>query len=124
MAPADPWLSVIMPVHDGERYLPQALGSIRAEGTDGYEVIAVDDGSSDASPRILSEWERILPLRRLSRRGGNWVAATNAGLREARGRYACFLHQARKPRERGAGAVRVNRCHAAGVAGIPRLQHA
>jgi glycosyltransferase involved in cell wall biosynthesis len=93
VAPAEPWLSVIMPVHDGERYLPQALGSIRAEGTDGYEVIAVDDGSSDASPRILSEWERILPLRRLSRGGGNWVAATNAGLREARGRYACFLHQ-------------------------------
>ena len=42
----------------------------------------------------MTEWERLLPLRRLSRRGGgNWVAATNAGLREARGEYACFLHQ-------------------------------
>ena len=90
---ASPWLSVIMPVHNGERYLAEALRSIHGEGIDGYEVIAVDDGSSDTSPRILSEWERILPLRRFSRGGGNWVAATNAGLREARGKYVCFLHQ-------------------------------
>ena len=35
-----------------------------------------------------------MPLRQLTReRGGNWVAATNAGLREAQGEYACFLHQ-------------------------------
>ncbi len=94
MAPGDPWLSVIMPVHNGERYLAEALRSVRAEGTDGYEVIAVDDGSSDSTSDILTEWEQLLPLRRLARRGGgNWVAATNAGLREARGEYVCFLHQ-------------------------------
>jgi hypothetical protein len=69
------------------------LRSVHAEGVDGYEVIAVDDGSSDGSLRILSEWERILPLRLLACGGGNWVAATNAGLREARGKYVCFLHQ-------------------------------
>ena len=82
-----------MPVHNGERYLAQALGSILQEGADGYEVIAVDDGSSDSSAEILAYWERRLPLRRIARRGGNWVAATNAGLREARGDYVCFLHQ-------------------------------
>ena len=91
---AAPWLSVLMPVWNGERYLAEALQSIRAEGTEGYEVIAVDDGSSDSSPDILSKWEGLLPLRRIVRkRGGNWVAATNAGLREARGEYVCFLHQ-------------------------------
>lgn len=94
MAAREPWLSIVMPVWNGERYLPEALESVRREGTDGYEVIAVDDGSSDGSPEILRAWERLLPLRRIARdRGGNWVAATNAGLREARGKYACFLHQ-------------------------------
>jgi glycosyltransferase involved in cell wall biosynthesis len=94
MAARDPWLSIVMPVWNGERYLREALESIRQEGTGGYEVIAVDDGSSDRSPEILREWERHLPLRHLAReRGGNWVAATNAGLREARGEYVCFLHQ-------------------------------
>src|SRR6267142_3224544 len=94
MAAREPWLSIVMPVWNGERYLADALESVRREGTEGYEVIAVDDGSSDGSPEILRAWERLLPLRRIARdRGGNWVAATNAGLREARGRYACFLHQ-------------------------------
>jgi len=83
-----------MPVWNGERYLPEALQTIREEGTEGYEVIAVDDGSSDGSPEILRHWERRLPLRQVARqRGGNWVEATNAGLREARGEYVCFLHQ-------------------------------
>jgi GT2 family glycosyltransferase len=93
MAPGDPWLSVVMPVFNGERYLEQALESVRAEGAAGCEVVAIDDGSSDRSPEILRAWERRLPLRILRGRGGNWVAATNAGLREARGEYACFLHQ-------------------------------
>jgi glycosyltransferase involved in cell wall biosynthesis len=90
----DPWLSIVMPVWNGERYLAEALRSVREQGTEGYEVIAVDDGSSDRSPEILRAWERLLPLRRTAReRGGNWVAASNAALREARGEYICFLHQ-------------------------------
>ena len=93
MAGGDPWLSVVMPVFNGERYLEQALQSICAEGAAGCEVLAVDDGSTDRSPEILRAWQGRLPLRILRGRGGNWVAATNAGLREARGRYACFLHQ-------------------------------
>jgi len=85
---------MVMPVWNGERYLPQAFESILREGTSGYEVLAVDDGSSDRSPEIVRSWERRLPLRRIAReRGGNWVAATNAGLREAQGEYVCFLHQ-------------------------------
>jgi glycosyltransferase involved in cell wall biosynthesis len=90
----NPWLSIVMPVWNGERYLAEALQSIRQQGGGGYEVIAVDDGSSDATPAILRSWEGLLPLRVIRReRGGNWVAATNAGLREAQGVYACFLHQ-------------------------------
>jgi len=79
MPAPEPWLSIVMPVWNGERYLADALESVRREGTEGYEVIAVDDGSSDRSPEILRAWERLLPLRRIARdRGGNWVAATNA----------------------------------------------
>src|SRR6267143_929100 len=76
MAAREPWLSIVMPVWNGERYLADALESVRREGTEGYEVIAVDDGSSDGSPEILRAWERLLPLRPLavpaaSRRGGS-----------------------------------------------------
>lgn len=89
-----PWLSIVMPAWNGERYLAEALQSVRQEGIDGYEVVAIDDGSTDRTPQILSAWAEKLPLRIVTRPGrGNWVAATNAALREARGRYACFLHQ-------------------------------
>jgi glycosyltransferase involved in cell wall biosynthesis len=94
MSAHDPWLSIVMPVWNGERYLADAMRSIRQEGTAGYEVIVVDDGSTDGTPEILRSWEAILPLRRVPyERSGNWVAATNAGLRAARGEYVCFLHQ-------------------------------
>jgi glycosyltransferase involved in cell wall biosynthesis len=94
MAARDPWLSIVIPAWNGEQYLAEALESIRQEGTAGYEVVAVDDGSSDRTPDILRSWEALLPLRRIAHeRSGNWVAATNAGLRAARGDYVCFLHQ-------------------------------
>ncbi len=89
-----PWLSVILPTYNGARFLGAALESVRGELTDGMEIVAVDDASTDATREILRSYESALPLRRLlSARTGNWVAGSNLGLREARGRYACFLHQ-------------------------------
>jgi glycosyltransferase involved in cell wall biosynthesis len=92
--PDAPWLSIVMPACNGERYLDAALQSVHDEGTRGYEIVAVDDGSKDRTPRILRSWAERLPLRIVAHGGrGNWVAASNAALREARGRHACFLHQ-------------------------------
>lgn len=89
-----PWLSVIIPVYNGERYLARALDSIEVQHDDRIEVIAVDDGSSDASVDILRSYESRLPLRihRLPR-SGNWVANTNLGLSLASGTYVSMLHQ-------------------------------
>lgn len=89
-----PWLSVIMPVYNGARYLPTALASLVQPDPDRIEIIAVDDGSTDESPRLLREWAHQLPLRVLERpRRGNWVAATQDGIEVARGDWVCFLHQ-------------------------------
>lgn len=89
-----PWLTVIMPVFNGERHLPEALESVALQGTEGYELIALDDGSTDRSLEILRGWESRLPLRvERSPRCGNWVAVTNRGLALGRGEYAGFLHQ-------------------------------
>jgi glycosyltransferase involved in cell wall biosynthesis len=91
---AAPWLSIVLPAWNGERHLPAALESVLREGTRGYEVVAVDDGSTDSTPDLLRSFAARLPLRIVrSPTRGNWVAASNAALREARGRYACFLHQ-------------------------------
>jgi hypothetical protein len=90
----EPWLSVIMPTYNGAAYLADTLASIHRQSDKQIEVIAVDDGSSDDTLAILNTYANWLPLRIIARiRVGNWVANTNVGLNEARGKYVCFLHQ-------------------------------
>lgn len=94
MAIREPWLSVVMPTYNGAAHLAAALESVRREGAEGLEVIAVDDGSTDDTLGILGAYQGVLPLRVVRRgRTGNWVAGSNLGLAEAVGRHACFLHQ-------------------------------
>jgi GT2 family glycosyltransferase len=91
---ARPWLSVVMPTYNGERFLGAALESVRREPIDGIEIVAVDDGSTDGTLDILCSHQSTLPLQILQpARTGNWVASSNLGLRQAAGRHACFLHQ-------------------------------
>lgn len=89
-----PWLTVIVPVHDGERHLPAALDSILMQRDVDLEVIAVDDHSTDRSAAILEEYSKRLPLIRLRPPAQlGWVGATNLALDAARGSHVCFLHQ-------------------------------
>jgi GT2 family glycosyltransferase len=89
-----PWLSVIMPTYNGARFIKGALDSLRRQADPGVEVIAIDDGSTDATPSILSSHEQTLSLRVLrEERSGNWVVNTNKALAEATAPYVCFLHQ-------------------------------
>lgn len=88
-----PLVSVILPVHNGERHLQQCLQSILRQTLTDIEVIAVDDGSTDASAAILAEAAAADP--RLTVIPGPAVgsagAARNAGLAQARGEYLSFL---------------------------------
>jgi glycosyltransferase involved in cell wall biosynthesis len=91
---ARPWLTVVMPVYNGEPFLHQALRSAASQDEKDFEIVAIDDGSSDRSLEILRSWESKLPLRIEARpRSGSWVKATNYGLASGKGEYACFLHQ-------------------------------
>jgi GT2 family glycosyltransferase len=89
------WLSVVVPTYQGARWLPQALESVRTqEDLGACEVVAVDDGSTDGTVEVLRRFAESMPLRILQPpRTGNWIHGTNLGLREARGAYACVLHQ-------------------------------
>ena len=53
-----PAVTVVLPVRDGEATLAAALESLRAQTFPHFEVLIVDDGSRDATPRIAREWER------------------------------------------------------------------
>ncbi len=74
-----PWLSVITATYNGAAYLEAALGSLAAQGERDFEVVAVDDGSTDATLDILKAFSRKLPMRIVARaHTGNWVANTRS----------------------------------------------
>lgn len=80
-----PELSVLMPVRDGARWLEEAVGSVLAQNFRDFELIVVDDGSSDATPSLLADFaardSRIVVIRQPP---SGVVAALNAGLAAAR----------------------------------------
>jgi glycosyltransferase involved in cell wall biosynthesis len=87
-------LSVVMPTYNGERYVAAALESLLGQRDGEVELIVVDDGSSDGTVGLVERLTRGTPTRLLRPgRLGSWVAASNLGLREARGEWCCFLHQ-------------------------------
>lgn len=84
--------SVIVPIYNVEDYLEECLQSLKAQNFDDYEVICVNDGSTDNSRKILSTWERNWPkMRVIDRDNGGLSAARNTGLREATGNYVIFV---------------------------------
>jgi hypothetical protein len=81
-----------MPVHNGERFLLDALVSIRAQTFSDFEFIVVDDGSTDATPRILADYARLdgrLRVHRQDQQG--MVPSLNHGCEMARGTYVARM---------------------------------
>ncbi len=85
---ASPAVTVLLPVRDGEAVLETALDSLLSQTLSDFEILAVDDGSVDATPDILESYaardSRVRPIR-LSRQG--LVPALNAGLGGAKGAF-------------------------------------
>lgn len=88
-----PAISVIIPMHNAEAHIRETLESIAAQTLTSFEVIIVDDGSTDGSAGIVEDFSRRdNRFRRLATAGtGSAGAARNMGLAEARGEYLAFL---------------------------------
>jgi len=82
-----PVISVLLPVYNGSRYLRKAVDSILAQSFGDFELIAVDDGSSDDSLRILETYTdpRLIILKHSENKG--IVQTLNTGLSRCTGRY-------------------------------------
>jgi hypothetical protein len=90
-----PFLSVVIPTYNGEQFLTAALESVvHQQHCEEIELVVVDDGSTDQTLAIIAGFAESLPIRLITPgRMGNWVAATNVGMRAAVGEWACILHQ-------------------------------
>ena len=87
-----PKLSIIIPVYNAEKYLPECLDSILAQDYADYEVICIDDASGDKSREILFRYaERDGRFQVLSQGHGGPGAARNFGMASASGEYLYFM---------------------------------
>ena len=87
-----PVVSVIIPVYNGEKYLKECLDSVIRQSFSHWEMICINDGSTDGSLRILEDFARMDDrIRVLSQDNQGQSAARNAGMRCALGAYILFL---------------------------------
>lgn len=85
-------VSVIMPVYNAEQYIRQTLDCLLVRNETQFEVICVDDGSTDGSLEILREYEAKDPrVRVFTQANAGAGAARNNGMQYARGEYLSFL---------------------------------
>jgi glycosyltransferase involved in cell wall biosynthesis len=82
----DPRVTVVVAAYNGETFLRQALESVFAQDFDSFEVVFVDDGSTDGTAEIA----RSFPVRYVHQENQGLPAARNAGLRVARGELVAF----------------------------------
>jgi glycosyltransferase involved in cell wall biosynthesis len=88
-APAT-YFSVVIPSYNRAQLIGQALDSVFNQTMPDFEVIVIDDASTDDTQRVIGAYgDGVRLFRNAERRGPG--AARNIGLRKARGRYAVFL---------------------------------
>ncbi len=88
-------VSIVMPFRDAATHLPEAIASTVGQTFTGWELLLVDDGSTDRSGEIAAEAAASDPRIRVHRRPlgapGNAAAARNLGIANARGELVAFL---------------------------------
>ncbi len=82
-----PFITLIIPVYNCEQYLKRCLDSVFAQDYDNYEVICIDDGSSDNSANIIKEYN----VRYYYQDNAGQAAARNKGIELANGEWVCFI---------------------------------
>ena len=81
----EPEVSVLVPIYNVERYLRTCLESLRMQTFKDFEVICINDGSTDGSRAIIQEFTSLQGY------STRTTSMPNRGLREARGRYVAIL---------------------------------
>ena len=84
--------SIIVPVYNVERYLPDCFKSLSEQSFQNFEVLLIDDGSTDSSGGLCDQYSQMdRRFKTIHRENGGLSAARNTGIREACGDYLLFL---------------------------------
>lgn len=85
-----PEVTVVIPVYNGEKYINETLESVLAQEYRSFEIIVVDDGSTDGSAEVVTSYKSV---RYLHQRNQGVAVARNVGISSALGNFIAFLDQ-------------------------------
>jgi glycosyltransferase involved in cell wall biosynthesis len=89
-----PFLSIVMPIHDGAEWIEATLDSVAAQSVVGLQFIIIDSSPTDATANIVGHYADRLPLLLLRRPDlGPWQTKTNLGVELSSADHVCILHQ-------------------------------
>src|SRR5271165_1119891 len=85
---SQPMISVIIPCYNQSHFLGEAISSVRNQRYPHYEVVVVDDGSTDDTAAVAASFDGVICIKQRNQGLG---AARNAGFHHSHGTYVVFL---------------------------------
>lgn len=87
-----PIISIIVPVYNAEAYLSDCIDSILSQSLAAFEILLIDDGSTDKSGNIIGKYAKIdNRIRTFAKENGGVSSARNVGLENAKGKWITFV---------------------------------
>ena len=86
-----PLFSIIIPVYNSQKTIKRTLLSVLNQTFSDYEIVVVNDGSTDSTLNVLEEFSRYSQVTVINQRNAGVSAARNSGLQQASGEYVLFL---------------------------------
>ncbi len=90
MSPADPAVSVVIPLYNREKYIARAIDSVLAQTYNDFELIVIDDGSTDNGSEVVKQYDDQR-IKIVSQQNAGVSSARNAGIDLAKGKWIAFL---------------------------------
>ncbi|SEB00717.1 Nucleoside-diphosphate-sugar epimerase [Pseudobutyrivibrio sp. ACV-2] len=92
LKPEQGLVSIIMPMYNGAKYVAEAIASIQAQDYDNWELLVVNDGSTDEGPEIVKTLAAAdTRIKLINKTNGGIASARNTGIKAAKGQYLAFL---------------------------------
>ena len=87
-----PKVSVIMPVYNSKQFLPEAIESVLKQSMSDFELILVNDGSTDGSAEVCDKYaDTDGRIRVIHKKNGGVCSARNVGIDASRSEYVTFI---------------------------------
>lgn len=87
-----PQFSIIIPVYNGEKFLNRCILSVLNQNYDNYEVIFVNDGSTDNSAKLCDDWsQKDSRIKVVHQKNAGLPRAREVGVINANGEYIMFI---------------------------------